>query len=54
MNGKPDSQQEIERKVVGEENYVCWRIGGTFHFEAKLQSYPFDTQGLDIVLEHPS
>lgn len=54
MNGQVDTREELDRKKIGDVTYICWRISGTFHFSAKLQKYPFDTQRLEIVIEHPS
>ncbi|HVY61158.1 MAG TPA: hypothetical protein VHF22_05860, partial [Planctomycetota bacterium] len=53
MNGKADAREELDRKVVRGETYVCWRVSGTFHFDTQLRAYPFDTQALDIVIEQP-
>jgi hypothetical protein len=53
MNGKADAREELDRKIVRGESYVCWRVSGTFHFETKLQAYPFDTQSLEIQIEQP-
>lgn len=38
----------------GKEVYLCWRVRGTFHFQPKLSRYPFDTQRLSFVIEHPT
>jgi hypothetical protein len=54
MNGKVDARDEQDRKTVKGETYVCWRMSGTFSFEARLHNYPFDTQDLSIVIEHAS
>ncbi|HVY61591.1 MAG TPA: hypothetical protein VHF22_08060, partial [Planctomycetota bacterium] len=54
MNGRVDVREEQDRKVVRGETYVCWRMSGTFSFEARLHNYPFDTQDLGIVIEHSS
>jgi hypothetical protein len=55
MNGKTDSREEQDRKVTKDGvTYICWRMSGTFGFDAKLQNYPFDAQNLEIVVEHPS
>jgi hypothetical protein len=55
MNGRPDTREEITRSPLRDGGtYVCWRMSGTFHFEAKLESYPFDTQDLEVVIEQPS
>ncbi len=53
MNGKLDTREELDRKIVNGETYVCWRAAGTFSFTAELRNYPFDTQRFEIVLEHP-
>jgi hypothetical protein len=52
INGKFDSKEEIDRKVVNGETYICYRASGTFYFTATLRNYPFDKQSLDIVLEN--
>jgi hypothetical protein len=52
VNGQFDSKEEVDRKQVGDETYVCYRITGTFYFTATLADYPFDRQSLDIVLEN--
>jgi hypothetical protein len=52
INGAFESKEEVDRKQIGEQTYVCYRITGTFFFTAKLESYPFDTQSLDLVLEN--
>jgi hypothetical protein len=38
----------------GKEVYLCWRVRGTFHFQPELSRYPFDTQRLPFVVEHPT
>ncbi|MBI3267924.1 MAG: hypothetical protein HYZ53_02800 [Planctomycetes bacterium] len=52
MNGKFDSKEEADRKKIGDETYVCWRVTGTFFFEADLHKYPFDSQRMSIILEN--
>ena len=55
MNGKAESKDELDRKTLPSgETYICWRIAGTFHFAAQLRNYPFDTQNLELIVEHPS
>jgi hypothetical protein len=52
INGKFDAKEEVDRKEVGGQTYVCYRITGTFFFTATLANYPFDSQSLDIILEN--
>jgi len=52
INGKFDSKDEVDRKQIGDQTYICYRITGTFFFTAKLASYPFDKQSLDLILEN--
>lgn len=52
MNGKFESKDEVDRKQVNGETYVCFRITGTFFFQQNLRRYPFDSQTLDIALEN--
>jgi hypothetical protein len=51
VNGRIESKEVVDDKVVGEEKYVCWRVVGTFFFLPDLKQYPFDEQMLPIVLE---
>lgn len=51
VNGKFDSIDVIDEKVVGEERYICWRVTGTFFFVPDLRLYPFDVQVLPITIE---
>jgi hypothetical protein len=50
VNGTILSREELDRKRVGAEQYVCWRVVGEFHFAARLEDYPFDTQRLEILV----
>ena len=52
VNGKFDSKDVTDDKMVGDERYVCYRITGTFFFVPDLKNYPFDTQVLPITLEN--
>lgn len=52
VNGKFESKEEVDRKQVGDQTYVCYRVTGTFYFTATLANYPFDRQSLDLVLEN--
>ena len=52
VNGKFDSKDLTDDKVVGEERYVCYRVTGTFFFVPDLKKYPFDTQVLPITIEN--
>jgi hypothetical protein len=52
VNGKFESKEEVDRKKVGDEDYVCYRITGTFFFKQDLRKYPFDTQALEVILEN--
>ncbi len=54
INGSVDTNVENDRKQIGAETYVAWRIRGTFTFKPQLEAYPFDRQALTIVLEHPN
>jgi hypothetical protein len=52
VNGKFDSKDLVDDKVVGDEHYVCYRVTGTFFFVPDLKNYPFDTQVLPITVEN--
>ncbi len=52
VNGKFDSKDLTDDKVVGTERYVCYRVTGTFFFVPDLKNYPFDTQVLPITMEN--
>jgi len=52
MNGRIETKEENDRVVAGGKTYVCWRIGGTYYFDADLRRYPFDTQRMPIIVEH--
>jgi hypothetical protein len=56
MNGKAESKPEEaivdEADDAAGQRYVCWRMSGTFNFKAYLRNYPFDTQTLEIAIEH--
>ena len=52
VNGKFDSRELVDDKVVGDERYVCYRVTGTFFFIPDLKNYPFDTQLLPITVEN--
>jgi hypothetical protein len=54
VNGKFDSRDLVDDKVVGQERYVCYRVTGTFFFIPDLKNYPFDTQLLPITVENSS
>lgn len=54
VNGKVETFEEQDRKIVGEQSYVCWKARGTFRFYPALQNYPFDKQYLSIQVEHAS
>jgi hypothetical protein len=54
VNGRFDSKEVIDDKLVGDQKYVCWRVVGTFFFLPDLKKYPFDEQVLPIVLESTS
>ena len=52
VNGKFESKDVTDDKVVGDERYVCYRVTGTFFFVPDLKNYPFDTQMLPITVEN--
>lgn len=52
VNGKFDSKDPTDDKVVGDERYVCFRVTGTFFFVPDLKNYPFDMQTLPITVEN--
>lgn len=52
MNGSLDGKDLVDRKQVGEQVYLCYRMSGTFHFTANLYRYPFDVQSLELVFEN--
>ena len=52
INGKFESKDEVDRKQVAGETYVCFRITGTFFFHQDLRAYPFDKQHLELSLEN--
>ena len=54
VNGKFDSKEVIDDKLVGDEKYLCYRVTGTFFFVPDLRNYPFDKQTLPITLESTS
>jgi hypothetical protein len=54
MNGRLDTKEEVIRRREGRSTYVCWRVTGTFYLKADLRNYPFDTQRLDVIIEHPA
>ncbi len=43
--------REQEKVVMGDQTYVTFRVSGTFKGYFNLQSYPFDTQSLEIQIE---
>lgn len=52
MNGERIWQfREQEKVVMGDKTYVTFRVSGTFKGFFALQSYPFDTQSLEIQVE---
>lgn len=53
VNGRIETMEEQERARLGGENYVCWRVTGTFLARIQLTNYPFDKQRLELILEHP-
>jgi hypothetical protein len=53
-NGRVLSIDESERSSGTTENYVCWRIAAIFQTRFSLQNYPFDTQRLEVMVEHPA
>lgn len=54
VNGKFESKEIVDEKLVGAEKYVCYRVNGTFFFVPDLKKYPFDEQTLPIMLESTS
>jgi hypothetical protein len=52
VNGRLDLQEEQERKRIGDEIYVVFKVKGTFRFDPNLRTYPFDSQKLPIKIEH--
>ncbi|MCU0695631.1 MAG: hypothetical protein MUC96_03755 [Myxococcaceae bacterium] len=54
VNGRFESKEVIDDKLVGDQKYVCWRVVGTFFFLPDLKQYPFDEQVLPLVLESTS
>jgi hypothetical protein len=52
VNGKFETKDVVDDKVVGDEHYVCYRVTGTFFFIPDLKNYPFDTQVLPITVEN--
>ena len=52
LNGKFESKEEADRKQIGDETYVCFRVSGTFFFRQDLRKYPFDVQALELILEN--
>lgn len=52
LNGKFESKEIADRKQIGNETYICFRMMGTFFFQQDLRKYPFDTQALDIYIEN--
>jgi hypothetical protein len=53
-NGRTILREESERSVGPNENYFCWRYAAIFQTRFNLQNYPFDTQRLEIMVEHPA
>lgn len=54
-NGRVDAIEEMERATLKSGDfYVCWRVAATFQARYSLREYPFDTQRLEIVVEHPA
>jgi hypothetical protein len=54
VNGRFESKELIDDKLVGAEKYVSYRVNGTFFFVPDLKKYPFDRQTLPITLESTS
>jgi len=52
MNGRFDVKEEVERKEIGDQTYLCFRLAGTFNFNATLHRYPFDVQDLELIFEN--
>lgn len=52
VNSSDASRTLQERKVIGDETYVVWRVHGPFHWDADYHLYPFDRQTLPIRIEH--
>lgn len=52
VNGKFETKDPVDDKVVGEERYVCYRVTGSFFFVPDLKKYPFDTQVLSLTVEN--
>jgi|GEM_PF-3340370 len=52
VNGKFESKDEVDRKLVDGEWYVCFRVTGTFFFDQDLRLYPFDRQPLGLAFEN--
>ena len=52
VNGKFESKDEVDRKLVNGEWYVCFRVTGTFFFDQDLRLYPFDRQTLELSFEN--
>lgn len=51
INGKLETKDVNDEKIVDGERYVCWRITGTFFFTPDLRKYPFDRQVLPLTFE---
>ena len=52
VNSSAASMELQERKPIGDETYVVWRVHGPFHWDADYHLYPFDRQTLPIRIEH--
>lgn len=52
VNGKFETKDLVDDKVVGEERYICYRVTGSFFFIPDLKKYPFDTQVLSLTVEN--
>lgn len=54
VNGELETDDEQERKRIGDQIYVIHRARGRFHFLADYRRYPFDVQHFPIEVEHVS
>jgi len=52
VNSSQAAMDLQERKTIGSETYVVWRVHGPFHWDADYHLYPFDRQTLPIRIEH--
>jgi branched-chain amino acid transport system substrate-binding protein len=52
VNGHIDLFERYDQRQVGGETYSGWRVRGSFLFDPDLHAYPFDTQRLEIRIEH--